>query len=447
MSYFDEFQLKTVFRQENTYLIFLLKRKEHINENQLQFLENKSENGLLNVTWTKTGTGNRLVFNISNLVCLSEYIKSEMPQDKFFDIISQFQKIMEFCSNSTMPVNNLLCSLNHIYYDPLSKKIYAAYLPVINSSHSTNIVKFLYDMNKKANVIISNSNVMSKYQEFLEHHMLIQKKCKNKNACFSHNDLYNFLHDIKNTPAQHAAPPAVHKEPERVNSTPAVQEQVKQNFYPVQQNPAYSSDCAFLTDSSGSRYVIDHTPFNIGRNPKSQNIDLSLSSIPEVSGFHASILNENNAFYLQDNNSTNGTFINKKRIKKQQLNDQDQIYIYNIPFTFSCPDAVTRTCIASGAVSQTLCVSSVSPASYAAYIKNIKSGSIVNVASYPFSSDEMDGIVFERHDPDNSIFIKNISCGSLSVENENVAPGEQVCIFSGCSFSVCSSCYTFYIKD
>ena len=178
MNYFTNLQLKTTFKAENSYLIFSLKKKDHINENQLQFLQNKLNHGILNATWTKAGNGNRLVFDISNLVCISEYIKAEMTQEKYFDFILQFQKIMEFCSNSIMPAQNLLCNLKYSYYSPSTQKLYFAYLPVTDNSYRNNIVKFLYEMHRKANIIISNGNTMNRYQEYLERLLLIQKKTK-----------------------------------------------------------------------------------------------------------------------------------------------------------------------------------------------------------------------------------------------------------------------------
>ena len=52
------------------------------------------------------------------------------------------------------------------------------------------------------------------------------------------------------------------------------------------------------------------TPFQIGRNP---DADLCLHCA-SVSGFHAEILEEDGELWLGDLNSTNGTFVNGKRI-------------------------------------------------------------------------------------------------------------------------------------
>lgn len=60
---------------------------------------------------------------------------------------------------------------------------------------------------------------------------------------------------------------------------------------------------------------------NIGRNPEN---DLVIAD-PTVSGFHAVISNENNVFFINDNNSTNGVLVNSQKIQKTELKDGDTI--------------------------------------------------------------------------------------------------------------------------
>jgi pSer/pThr/pTyr-binding forkhead associated (FHA) protein len=48
---------------------------------------------------------------------------------------------------------------------------------------------------------------------------------------------------------------------------------------------------------------------------------------PAVSGHHAKIQWETDHYVLEDNNSTNGTYVNNRRVMKANLNDGDQILI------------------------------------------------------------------------------------------------------------------------
>ena len=489
MNYFTNLQLKTTFKADNTYLIFSLKKKEHINENQLQFLQNKLDHGILNATWTKAGNGNRLVFDISNLVCLSEYIKAEMTQEKYFDFISQFQKIMEFCSNSTMPTYNLLCNLKYSYYSPSTQQVYFAYLPVTDNSYRTNIVKFLYEMHHKANIIISNGNTMNKYQEYLERLLLIQKKSKNNNTVFSHNDLYNFLHDISSSRQN----PDIHDKVSDIrrpdNKTDNIKADISQLYttenYGSMVTSSSDSDSghhhtgtvaascynestsdsalmatAYITDSKGKKYYIDHTPFNIGRKGKSENIDVSLSNIPEVSGFHASIVLKDGAYFIEDK-SRNGTFISKNkadknifcssnRIHSSRLENKTVFYIYHTPFTFYSEDEFTKALISdTSGISKTRFVNPQAGASdYIAYIKDTSSGETIYINALPFEHEQIPGIKINyTANAVDSYDILNVSQDLLSVEGESIQSGSSFTIFSGCTFSIGSKSFTFYIKN
>ncbi len=68
---------------------------------------------------------------------------------------------------------------------------------------------------------------------------------------------------------------------------------------------------------------LERTVLTLGR--KHIN-DLHLDD-PGVSGSHAKVLTVGNDSFLEDLNSTNGTFINNKRIQKAPLRDQDLIRI------------------------------------------------------------------------------------------------------------------------
>ncbi len=77
------------------------------------------------------------------------------------------------------------------------------------------------------------------------------------------------------------------------------------------------------SDDAGSvRNVAINPPFKIGRNA---DLDLTLPS-RSVSGLHAQIVEENGGLWLHDLGSTNGTFVNGKRIKtKIRLAEGDTV--------------------------------------------------------------------------------------------------------------------------
>jgi pSer/pThr/pTyr-binding forkhead associated (FHA) protein len=79
--------------------------------------------------------------------------------------------------------------------------------------------------------------------------------------------------------------------------------------------------------------LIGEYPFNkdkltIGRNPKA---DIVIDNLA-VSGIHAHVNKIGIDFLIEDNNSTNGTFVNEKPIKKHVLNEGDVILIGRFEF-------------------------------------------------------------------------------------------------------------------
>src|SRR4051794_20125342 len=54
--------------------------------------------------------------------------------------------------------------------------------------------------------------------------------------------------------------------------------------------------------------------------------DIPIDS-PAISGFHGKILKEGPDYFVEDLNSTNGTFINGTRVKREKLKNHDQIGI------------------------------------------------------------------------------------------------------------------------
>lgn len=118
---------KILYQNCDTYLQVSLNRKDQINENHLQFVNNSIQ-GLINVRWEKTAARNVLKYNVTNMTAFSEYIKQTITQEKYFELIGQLQKILEFCSDSNLPVNNLILNdPKDIYYNAQEHKLYVAY--------------------------------------------------------------------------------------------------------------------------------------------------------------------------------------------------------------------------------------------------------------------------------------------------------------------------------
>lgn len=72
-----------------------------------------------------------------------------------------------------------------------------------------------------------------------------------------------------------------------------------------------------------ANYESQADSISIGRNPKN---DIQIENMA-VSNFHAVVKKMLNTYFIEDLNSTNGTFVNEKKISKYELLDGDEVII------------------------------------------------------------------------------------------------------------------------
>jgi pSer/pThr/pTyr-binding forkhead associated (FHA) protein len=91
--------------------------------------------------------------------------------------------------------------------------------------------------------------------------------------------------------------------------------------------------------------TVSRTPFNIGRKPDN---DLPLED-PAVSGHHARILKIQEVLFIEDQQSTNGTFVNEQKIDRKQLRDTDTIRVgtHRLVFRYQDPTVAPSEPVAS----------------------------------------------------------------------------------------------------
>ncbi len=95
----------------------------------------------------------------------------------------------------------------------------------------------------------------------------------------------------------------------------------------------------YLKDPSGQEHPLKEAISRIGRDLENQVVVASRRASRE----HAWIMREGRKIYLEDKNSTNGTYLNGERIlEKCLLRDGDRIGIGEITFIFYDPETTTR---------------------------------------------------------------------------------------------------------
>ncbi len=87
-------------------------------------------------------------------------------------------------------------------------------------------------------------------------------------------------------------------------------------------------------ESVQNEILLEKEIVTIGRNLSN---DICIDNLA-VSSFHAKIIKEGDQFIIEDLKSTNGTFVNKKKIAKASLHDNDTIIIGKHTLIFLLPE-------------------------------------------------------------------------------------------------------------
>lgn len=87
-----------------------------------------------------------------------------------------------------------------------------------------------------------------------------------------------------------------------------------------------------IPGKDSQRIELENLPFTMGRN---ESCDYQILS-SRVSREHAEIVKESGHYRLRDLKSTNGTFVNGKRIDEHRLADGDLFVIADVEFSFKC---------------------------------------------------------------------------------------------------------------
>ena len=453
---FSKFQV--IYSGNKSFLIFSPSKDEEINYSQVDMFENsKYREYFLHFECTKNKQVTRISFDITGLTSLSEYIKTSLTQEQYFDIILEIQRIASFCRDASLSFDNLICDPKYIYYHYVSKKLYMAYAPLKNPHCiCDDLPVCLNKIHKNAkNIIISDGNYMTRYENYLSR-FSSKKGKKSGGQVFSPDSLQHFFNknedliqsnevqssetvktdsqpyvgeydicsQISNTSfntsvsnSEHSSSHSYHNSTfegrnSNEHSASISGNNSAQNY--VSSSPTvlgnsenravYSSgqsECngqAYLVSQSGEKVDISCNPFTIGRQePKS----LILNSA-DISRSHAVILKREDGYYIKNESQSGGTFLNENfsdRINERKLSDGDRIYFYRTCYTFkydSVPSSSSATIINSGSSLTVISGSSVAVVRERplAYLRRFSDNSSIQITRYPFTSEIISGVVF-----------------------------------------------------
>lgn len=385
---------KYVFLSEKKYLSINLRKKDKINENIFNILKNDTNHHFLQMMITKEKNQESIMYNIDEMVTLSDVIDSNINSDDYLDIIKQIFDFTKLCNKIGISYSDILWDDDYIFFNSSNKKLYFVYFP----SENNNLIKFMHSFHRRAET----------------------------------EKLFSFSQ-------------------EKISAL---------------DEPPKTLECksgAYITDSIGQKYYITHSPFKIGRGSVSENIDLILD-VPEISGFHASIISKQGRYFIEDNNSRNGTYMKKSdnidifniqnKISSEELDDGTVFYLYHMPFTFYTDCRSSQTCLVGQSDYESAStmyignddISQEIQDEYIAYISDKNGKPMIYIKNFPFTLPTITGLTlyFDKENCEYSAYISENT--DILIDEEETIKDEKYDIFSGCKISYQSEIFYFYVK-
>lgn len=288
---------------------------------------------------------------VENLTPLNIYLKNLMQERNYFIILLKIIDVIKSCKEYGLNDNNIELNAKAVCVEPNLMTIKCIYWPVVNNNSYSDKKEFFKNLINYTSFNEQNCNWLRQYNLFFNDIApfsinafeklileLMGKKVHTKeispssklltsnfslpnenddNCTINKNNVYNPLDARK-------------------NSSRTVRNFRKTATTNLQSLSSQLVDTAQLTRKLNNRSQRIKKPiFKIGK--ATRGMDCCVVDNPAISRFHAQIVMQNGAFYIIDNNSTNGTFVNGRRIPPQQkvrINNGDIIKLANEEFIF-----------------------------------------------------------------------------------------------------------------
>lgn len=285
----------------NSNISYLLKENSSFSKTEFRVLVNKSSTCFIRCCQVLLNGQVQLIYFSERYVPLINML-STMESVNCISIIGDLiNNILAIKKNGFLSCQNVDVSLENIFVNPATNQSKIIYLP-LSSKLYPNLFIFERSFRESLNKIIHSTNKIPS-SKIVEFSRLI---LNDSNAL---EDIYTNINIINSYN---------HKEITTPNKT----------------SESLSLVLTSTNAPSSIQFVIDKDNYIIGR--KESEVDGYISFSKMVGRKHCKINMENNMFYIVDLESSNGTYINGKRMLSNQpieINNLDRIRIANIEFS------------------------------------------------------------------------------------------------------------------
>lgn len=339
-------KLKVSIKKSTVTAMMKAGRKERINETELSQLARIKPCGIMHVTKTKKDS---VTYTCPANINLTDRLKKAVSKYDFFFMMEQIVIMVQDVYNNGLNVNSVRFNMDDVYINEMTKEMYFIYFPIVGGQESADIVGFI------ENIIYTMTPVINEDTNYISRFMYYVRSFHGFNGNAIEKYISREERAVVNVLKNKAVTMQQQKMQQQTMQQQTMQQQIMQqvmqgsmdgttvlsddgiSVQQIQQMQPVNYHFASLTRQvTGEKIELGKPSFVLGKNPEKS--DYAVADNTNISRVHAVITMRNGRYYVMDQNSTNGTFINGRIIKAGQETEilpGDCLMLANEEFIFN----------------------------------------------------------------------------------------------------------------
>lgn len=325
-------KLKVSIKKSTVTAMMKAGRKERINETELSQLARIKPCGIMHVTKTKKDS---VTYTCPANINLTDRLKKAVSKYDFFFMMEQIVIMVQNVYNNGLNVNSVRFNMDDVYINEMTKEMYFIYFPIVGGQESADIVGFIENIIYTMTPVINeDTNYISRFMYYVRSFHGFNGNAIEKYISREERAVVNVLKNTAVTMQQTMQQQIMQQVMQGSMDGTTV---LSDDGISVQQMQPVNYHFASLTRQvTGEKIELGKPSFVLGKNPEKS--DYAVADNTNISRVHAVITTRNGRYYVMDQNSTNGTFINGRIIKAGQETEilpGDCLMLANEEFIFN----------------------------------------------------------------------------------------------------------------
>lgn len=328
-------KLKVNIKKSTVTAMMKAGRKERINETELSQLARIKPCGIMHVTKTKKDS---VIYTCPANINLTDRLKKAVSKYDFFFMMEQIVIMVQDVYNNGLNVNSVRFNMDDVYINEMTKEMYFIYFPIVGGQESADIVGFIENIIYTMTPVINeDTNYISRFMYYVRSFHGFNGNAIEKYISREERAVVNVLKNKAVTMQQTMQQQIMQQVMQGSMDGTTVLSDDGISVQQIQQMQPVNYHFASLTRQvTGEKIELGKPSFVLGKNPEKS--DYAVADNTNISRVHAVITTRNGRYYVMDQNSTNGTFINGRIIKAGQETEilpGDCLMLANEEFIFN----------------------------------------------------------------------------------------------------------------